>query len=133
MPLKFLVYLVILCFDMRYPIQNTVARLKSNILALKFFLAAAKFWSGYATAQSGRSRDPHFADPWPNYNQLDLDYRTHQRNLCNKHIPADTHHNRHGDLRERQSFVVHMERRRLLYDIRLKKVFRGLCWNFYFM
>jgi len=29
--LEFLAYLVTLCFDRRYPKQNTVARLKSNI------------------------------------------------------------------------------------------------------
>jgi len=44
MPLpKFLQYLVILRFERRYPKQNTVAHLKSNILARQFF------WAGYAT------------------------------------------------------------------------------------
>ena len=38
---KFLEYLVILRFEKRYPIQNTVARLKSKILA------PPKVWAGY--------------------------------------------------------------------------------------
>jgi len=33
-------------------------------------------------------------------NQSGFDYRTHHRNLYNKHIPAGTHYNQHGDLRE---------------------------------
>jgi len=40
---KFLAYIVILCFERRYPKQNSVIRLKSNILAQK------KFWARYAT------------------------------------------------------------------------------------
>jgi len=37
MPPKFLAYLVILCFERRYPKQNIVARLKSHILAPQMF------------------------------------------------------------------------------------------------
>jgi len=43
-PPKFLEYLVILCFQRRYPKQNTVTCLKSNNLA------PSNFWAGYATA-----------------------------------------------------------------------------------
>jgi len=39
MPPKFLAYLIILNFDQWCPKQNTVAHLKSNILALSNFLA----------------------------------------------------------------------------------------------
>jgi len=42
-PPKYLTYLVIVCFDRRYPKQNTVARLNSNALA------PPTFWAGYAT------------------------------------------------------------------------------------
>jgi len=45
---KFLEYLVILCFERRYPKQNSAASLKSNNLA------SPKFWSGYATASERR-------------------------------------------------------------------------------
>jgi len=41
---NFLEYLVMLCFKRQYLKQNTVARLKSNILT------HPKFWAGYATA-----------------------------------------------------------------------------------
>jgi len=37
MPAKFLAYLMVLCFERRGPIQNTVARLKSNICPIKFW------------------------------------------------------------------------------------------------
>jgi len=47
MPPKFLEYLVILCFERQYPIQNIVASLKSKIFAPK------KTWAGYATAWHG--------------------------------------------------------------------------------
>jgi len=39
---NFLEYLVILCFKRQYHKENTVARLKSNILT------HPKFWSGHA-------------------------------------------------------------------------------------
>jgi len=41
---SFLEYLVSLCFKRQYPKQNTVARLKSNILTYP------KFWAGHTTA-----------------------------------------------------------------------------------
>jgi len=41
-PTTFLAYIVILCFGRRYPKQNSVIRLKSNILA------PATFWAGCA-------------------------------------------------------------------------------------
>jgi len=41
---NFLEYLVILCFKRQYLKQNTVARLKLNILT------HPKFWAGHATA-----------------------------------------------------------------------------------
>ena len=41
---NFLEYLGILCFKWQYLKQNTVARLKSNILA------HPKFWAGHDTA-----------------------------------------------------------------------------------
>ena len=47
---KLLTYLVTLCFEMRHPKQNTVARLKWNILGLQQFFVHPKFWAGYATA-----------------------------------------------------------------------------------
>jgi len=47
---KFLEYLVILFLERRYPKQNTVARLKSNILTQK------KFWAGYATVMYAYTR-----------------------------------------------------------------------------
>jgi len=42
-PPEDLEHIVILCFERRYPKQNTVIRPKSNILPPK------KFWAGYAT------------------------------------------------------------------------------------
>ena len=64
MPLKYLAYLLILWFDRRYPKQNTVARLKPNILAPQNIL------SGYATAQSGRTRDPNLVSRLTYYGPL---------------------------------------------------------------
>jgi len=47
---KFLECLVILCFESRYPKQNTVARLKTSIcLPLQYFWPHPKFRAGYAT------------------------------------------------------------------------------------
>jgi len=43
-PSKFLENIVILCFERLFSMQNSVIRLKSNILA------PANFWAGYATA-----------------------------------------------------------------------------------
>jgi len=43
-PAIFLAYIVISCFERRHPKQNTVTRLKSNILALQ------RIWAGFATA-----------------------------------------------------------------------------------
>jgi len=40
---EFLEHIVILCFERRYPKQNNVILLKSNILASQYF------WAGYAT------------------------------------------------------------------------------------
>ena len=40
MPPKALAYIVILCFERRYPTQNSVIRLKSNLLT------PPKFWPG---------------------------------------------------------------------------------------
>ena len=45
-PQKCLAYLVILCLEMRRHRQNTVARLKLNILT------PLKFWVGYASVQT---------------------------------------------------------------------------------
>jgi len=50
---KFLACIVILCFERRYPKQNTVARLKSNILSPKKCLAPPKIWAGYDTTTCG--------------------------------------------------------------------------------
>ena len=44
MPPTFLENIVILCFESRFSKQNSVIRLKSNILAPQ------NFWAGYATA-----------------------------------------------------------------------------------
>jgi len=44
-----LAYLAILCFEKRCPRQNTVARLKADILAPTFFWYPKKFWAGYTT------------------------------------------------------------------------------------
>jgi len=49
-PLKFLENVVILCLETLFSKQNSVIRLKSNILAPQIFLAPSKFWTGYATA-----------------------------------------------------------------------------------
>jgi len=50
MPLpKFLEHIVILCFERRYPKQNSVIRLKSRILAPTFY-SPPNFYSGYATS-----------------------------------------------------------------------------------
>jgi len=46
MPSKFLEHIVILCFERRYPKQNSVISLKSNILRL-----TKNFWAGYNTAR----------------------------------------------------------------------------------
>jgi len=43
---KFLENLVILCFERRYPKQNIVIHLKSNILV------PPNFWAGYATVSA---------------------------------------------------------------------------------
>jgi len=48
-PLKFLENIVILCFERRFAKQNSVIRLKSNILAPPNFLVPPNFWAGYAT------------------------------------------------------------------------------------
>jgi len=46
MPPRFLENMVILCFERRFSQQNSVIRLKSNILA------PTNFWAGYATDQT---------------------------------------------------------------------------------
>jgi len=49
-PPKFLENIVIFCFERRCSRQNSVIRLKSNILApSKFFRPPPNFWAGYAT------------------------------------------------------------------------------------
>jgi len=58
MPPKFLEYIVILCFERRYPIQNTVASQKSRILHHPIFRA------GYATGA------------WLSYEQNELNSAT---------------------------------------------------------
>jgi len=56
MPSQILTYLVILCFERRYPKQNIVARLKIKHFAQPpTFLALPKFWAGYETVQSSMS------------------------------------------------------------------------------
>jgi len=58
MPPQNLENIVILCFERRFSKQNSVIRLKSNILAPtnffapKNFLAPQSFWVGYATASN---------------------------------------------------------------------------------
>jgi len=47
MPPKFLENIVILCFERRFSKQNSVIRLKSNILP------PPNFWAGYATDSRG--------------------------------------------------------------------------------
>jgi len=49
--LKFLENIVILSFERRFSKQNSVIRLKSNILP------PANFWAGYATAMKGFIKD----------------------------------------------------------------------------
>jgi len=49
MPPQFLEHIVILCFERQYTKQNSVIRLKSNILVPKFFWVIPKFWAGYGT------------------------------------------------------------------------------------
>jgi len=46
MPSKFLTYLVVLCFKIRCPKPNTVARLNSEYLPQKFFLGRLRFCCG---------------------------------------------------------------------------------------
>jgi len=49
-PSEFLEHIVILCFERRYPKQNSVIRLKSNILApSNLFASPPKFRAGHAT------------------------------------------------------------------------------------
>jgi len=54
-PHKYLERIVILCFERRYPQQNSVIRLKSNILVPNqfFYCPPQIFWSGYATGDMG--------------------------------------------------------------------------------
>ena len=52
MPPKFLEYIVILCFERRDPKQNSVFRLKSNILPPQHF------WAGYAADVSYNKMNP---------------------------------------------------------------------------
>jgi len=47
---KFLEHIVILCFERRYPKQNRVFQLKSNILVCPKFFWPPNFGAGYATA-----------------------------------------------------------------------------------
>jgi len=49
MPPKFLEHIVILCFERQYTKQNSVIRLKSNILAPQIFLGHSKIlgWLRY--------------------------------------------------------------------------------------
>ena len=49
-PKNFLENTVILCFEGRFSKQNSVIRLKSNILPPPSFLARPNFWTGYSTA-----------------------------------------------------------------------------------
>jgi len=51
MPPQFLAYLVILCFERRYPKQNTVTRLKSKILDSPAFLPLQNFGLRHWSAQ----------------------------------------------------------------------------------
>jgi len=51
-PPKFLENIVILCFERRFSKQNSVIRLKSNIVSPPMFWPPTKFWAGYATDQS---------------------------------------------------------------------------------
>jgi len=46
-PPKFLEHIVFLCFDRRYPKQNSVICLKSSILPPRIFWPLPYFWSGY--------------------------------------------------------------------------------------
>jgi len=48
---KFLENIVILCIERRFPKQNSVIGLKSNILASLHFLPPPNFWAGYATGR----------------------------------------------------------------------------------
>jgi len=43
-----------LCFERRYHEQNSVIRLKSNILPPTNFIGPQDFWAGYATACRGK-------------------------------------------------------------------------------
>jgi len=56
-PPKFLENIVILCFERRFSIQNSVIRLKSNILAPPNFLAPLNFWAGYVTESEQRKKE----------------------------------------------------------------------------
>jgi len=44
-PLKFLEHIVLLCFERRFPKENSVIRLKSNILASTKCLGWQRYWS----------------------------------------------------------------------------------------
>ena len=48
-PPKVLENIVILCFERRFSKQNSVIRLKSNILGPRKFLSLPNFWADYAT------------------------------------------------------------------------------------
>jgi len=54
-PQKVLENIVILCFERRFSKQNSVIRLKSNILAPRKFFPP-KLWAGYPTGTSGLRR-----------------------------------------------------------------------------
>ena len=44
---KFLEYIVVLCFERRYPKQNSFFRLKSNILVPQIFVLATLLFTSY--------------------------------------------------------------------------------------
>jgi len=49
---KFVENRVIFCFERPFSRQNSVIRLKSNILAPKFIRSPPNFWVGYATVKT---------------------------------------------------------------------------------
>jgi len=65
-PQKFLENIVILCFKRRFSKQNSVIRLKSNILPLPNFFPPLNFWAGYTTehcvfyAQNNFIKNPQY-------------------------------------------------------------------------
>jgi len=57
-PSKYLENIVIVCLEKRFSKQNSLFRLKSNVLSPPKFLALPNSWAGYATAHAFFLRGP---------------------------------------------------------------------------